>query len=140
MLETYIDLARGRHSRAAINPMAKNHAVQREIGLLEAKLSAVRAFLHQTVTQVYDASAAGKLDVDLRLRLRLATTYGMNEATEVSIACYRSAGTPAIMERAPFERRLRDALSASQHLQGMLPHIEMVGRHLIGTENVVQFI
>jgi len=25
-------------------------------------------------------------------------------------------------------------MSASQHLQGMLPHIEMVGRHIIGTE------
>jgi alkylation response protein AidB-like acyl-CoA dehydrogenase len=140
MLETYTELARGRHSRASVNAMAKNHAVQREIGLLEARLSAARAFLHEAAVQVYDASAAGKLDVDLRMRLRLATTYGMNEATEVSIACYRSAGTAAIMERAPFERRLRDALSASQHLQAMLPMIEMVGRHIIGTENVVQFI
>ncbi len=51
-----------------------------------------------------------------------------------------SAGTLAISEKAPFERRLRDALSASQHLQAMLPHVEMVGRHIIGTENVVQFV
>ena len=64
----------------------------------------------------------------------------MNEATDVSIACYRSAGTAAIMNSAPFERRFRDAMSASQHLQAMLPHIEMVGRHIIGTENVVQFV
>ena len=140
MLDTYIELARGRHSRASVNPMARNNAVQREIGLLEARVSAARAFLHEVVAQVYDASAAGKLDVDLRMRLRLATTWGMNEATDVSIACYRGAGTPAILERSPFERRFRDAMSASQHLQGMLPHIEMVGRHLIGTDNVVQFI
>jgi alkylation response protein AidB-like acyl-CoA dehydrogenase len=140
MLDSYIELARGRHSRASVNPMAKNNAVQREVGLLEAKVSAARAFLHEVVAQVYDASAAGKLDVDLRLRLRLATTWGMNEATDVSIACYRGAGTPAILDRSPFERRFRDAMSASQHLQGMLPHIEMVGRHLIGTDNVVQFI
>ena len=46
----------------------------------------------------------------------------------------------AILNSAPFERRLRDALSASQHLQAMMPHIEMVGRHLIGTDNVVQFV
>ncbi|HYX01763.1 MAG TPA: acyl-CoA dehydrogenase family protein, partial [Reyranella sp.] len=102
MLDTYIDLARGRHSRASVNPMAKNNAVQREIGLLDAKVSAARAFLHEVVTRVYDASGAGKLDVDLRIRLRLATTYGMNEATDVSIACYRGAGTPAILERSPF--------------------------------------
>jgi alkylation response protein AidB-like acyl-CoA dehydrogenase len=140
MLESYTELARGKQSRAAPTIMARNNSIQREIGLLEAKLSAARAFLHEAVAQVYDASAAGTLDVDLRMRLRLATTYGINEATEASIACYRSAGTLAISEKAPFERRLRDALSASQHLQGMLPHVEMVGRHLIGTENVVQFV
>jgi alkylation response protein AidB-like acyl-CoA dehydrogenase len=140
MLESYTELARGKQSRSAPTVMARNNSVQREIGLLEARLSAARAFLHEAVAQVYDASAAGTLDVDLRMRLRLATTYGMNEATEVSITCYRSAGTLAISEKAPFERRLRDALSASQHLQGMLPHVEMVGRHIIGTENVVQFV
>ena len=31
-------------------------------------------------------------------------------------------------------------MSASQHLQGMWPMAEMVGRHLIGAENVVQFV
>ena len=62
----------------------------------------------------------------------------MNEATEVSIASYRAAGTTAILNSMPFERRFRDAMSASQHLQAMLPHIEMVGRHIIGTDNVLQ--
>jgi indole-3-acetate monooxygenase len=140
MLETYVELARGRHSRASSNAMARNNAVQREIGLLEARLSAGRAFLREAVGEVYDAAAGGTLDLDLRMRLRLATTHGMNEATDVSIACYRGAGTAAIMESAPFERRFRDAMSASQHLQAMLPHIEMVGRHIIGTENVVQHL
>jgi alkylation response protein AidB-like acyl-CoA dehydrogenase len=140
MLDTYIELARSRHSRASVQAMANNHAVQREIGLLEAKLSAARAFLHEAVTQAYDAARDGTLDLDLRMRLRLATTYGMNEATDVSIACYRGAGTSAILDSAPFERRFRDAMSASQHMQAMLPMIEMVGRHLIGVENTVQFV
>ena len=61
-------------------------------------------------------------------------------ATEVSIACYRGAGTAAILDAAPFERRLRDALSASQHIQAMMPHVEMVGRHLIGTGDAPRFI
>ena len=140
MLDAYLDLARGRHSRAAPTPMARNNAVQREMAVLEARLSAARAFLHEAVRQVYDASKAGTLDLDLRMRLRLATTWGMNEATDVSIACYRGAGTAAIAEKAPFERRFRDAMSASQHLQAMWPMAEMVGRHLIGTENTVQFV
>ena len=140
LLDSYLDLARGKQSRAAPMAMINNNAVQREMGLLEAKLSAARAFLHEALREVYDASADGTLDVDLRVRLRLATTYGMNEATDVSVACYRSAGTIVISEKGPFERRFRDAMSASQHMQGMLPHVEMVGRHLMGAENKVQFV
>lgn len=140
LLDTYIELARGRQSRAASTIMAKNNSIQREVGCLEAKLSAARAFLHQAAGEVYDAASNGSLDVDKRMRLRLATTWGMNEATDVSIACYRAAGTGAILDKGLFERRFRDAMSASQHLQGMWPHVEMVGRHLIGTENTVQFV
>jgi alkylation response protein AidB-like acyl-CoA dehydrogenase len=140
MLDTYVTVAKGRHSRASPTAMVNNQAIHREMAILEARLSATRAFLHEAAGQVYDASARGTLDVDLRVRLRLATTWGMNEATDVSIACYRGAGTMAISEKAPFERRFRDAMSASQHLQGMWPHAEMVGRHLIGAENVVQFV
>lgn len=140
LLDTYVTVAKGRHSRSSPMAMINNHAVQREMAVLEARLSAVRAFLHEAAGQLYDASANGTLDVDLRMRLRLATTWGMNEATDISIACYRGAGTMAISEKAPFERRFRDAMSASQHLQGMWPMAEMVGRHLIGAENVVQFV
>ncbi len=140
MLETYAQLARVRQSKTSLTGMANNTAVQREIGLMEARLSAARAFLHEAINQAYDAATAGNLDVDSRMRLRLATTFGMNEATDISIACYRGAGTSAILNSAPFERRVRDAMSASQHLQAMMPLIEMVGRHIIGTENVVQFV
>ncbi len=132
MLETYTDLARTRHSKFSINAMADNNAVQREIGVLEARLSAARAFLHEAVCQAYDASAAGTLGMGERMRLRLATTHGMNEATDVSIACYRGAGTVAIMDKAPFERRFRDAMTASQHAQAMSGHLETVGRFIIG--------
>ncbi|MDI1287154.1 MAG: acyl-CoA dehydrogenase family protein [Reyranella sp.] len=140
LFETYVELARSRHSRASPNAMVHNNAVHREIGLLEARLSAARAFLHEAAGQAYEAAAAGKLDLDLRLRLRLATTHGMNEATDVAIASYRAAGTLAIMNAGPFERRFRDAMSASQHLQAMLPHVEMVGRHILGADNVIQHV
>jgi alkylation response protein AidB-like acyl-CoA dehydrogenase len=141
LLETYVELVRGgKKSRLAINTMADNNAIQREIAHLEAKLSAARAFLHEALVDVYDAAAAGTLDVERRMRLRLATTYGMNEATDVSVACYRAGGAMAILQNQPFERRFRDAMSASQHQQAALIHAEMVGRHIIGVENKIQHI
>src|SRR5262245_34252806 len=96
LLDTYVTIAKGRHSRSSPMAMINNNAVQREMAILEARLSAVRAFLHEAAGQLYDASVEGTLDVDLRMRLRLATTWGMNEETDVSIACYRGTGTIAI--------------------------------------------
>ena len=140
LFDAYVELARGKHSRASPNAMAINNAVQREVGQFEARLSAARAFMHEAALEAYEAAAAGKLTSTIVFRLRLATTHGMNEATDVSVACYRAAGTTAIMNSAPFERRFRDAMSASQHLQAMMPHIEMVGRHIIGVDNPIQHI
>ena len=140
LFDAYVELARGKHSRASPNAMAINNAVQREVGQLEARLSAARAFIHEAALEAHEAAAAGKLTLDHRIRLRLATTHGMNEATDVSVASYRAAGTTAIMNSAPFERRFRDAMSASQHLQAMMPHVEMVGRHIIGVDNPIQHI
>ncbi|HTE39054.1 MAG TPA: hypothetical protein VK630_21145, partial [Reyranella sp.] len=133
-------LTRGRSSKAAPTSMARNNAVQQEIATLEARLSASRALLHEAAGDAYAASERGALDLDRRMRLRLATTLAMKEATDVSVACYRAAGTVAIRVTAPFERRLRDALTASQHVQGALPLVEMVGRHIIGTDNVVMLV
>ena len=140
LLESYTELARGRSSRASPTSMARNNAVQQEIATLEARLSASRALLHEAAGEAYAASERGTLDLDRRMRLRLATTLAMKEATDVSVTCYRAAGTVAIRVNAPFERRLRDALTASQHVQGALPLVEMVGRHIIGTDNVVMLV
>ncbi len=140
LFEAYVTLARGKHSRASPNAMAINNAVQREVGQLEARLSAARAFIHEAAREAYEAAADGTLTLDHRIKLRLATTYGMNEATDVAIASYRAAGTTAIMNSEPFERRFRDAMSASQHLQAMMPHVEMVGRHIIGVDNPIQHV
>ncbi len=140
MLDIYIDLARKKHSRAAVHSMASNHAIQQEVSKLEARIRGARAFLHESINEVYDAAAADTLTLDQRMRLRLATTHAMQEATEVSFACYKAGGTTAVMASEPFERRFRDAMTASQHLQGMNAHLEMVGRHMIGVDNVVQWI
>ena len=58
--------------------------------------------------------------------------------------CASSEGWPRSSLRTrsagPFERRFRDAMSASQHLQAMMPHVEMVGRHILGVDNPIQHI
>lgn len=141
MLNRFVALARGKTARAGAQAMAENHSIQSQIGQLEAKLRSARMYLLGTVGEAWaEAEANGSLTLDTRMAMRLATTSVMGEATEVSVACYRAAGTTAVLESEPFERRFRDALCISQHLQATPWHLEMVGRHLLGVPQVAQFV
>jgi alkylation response protein AidB-like acyl-CoA dehydrogenase len=140
-LETFKDLARGKQARAGATLMRDNHGVQLQIGELEARLRAVRMYWHATIEATWaEAAGRGALEMETRMALRLATTHALREASEISVACYRGAGTTAILAKEPFERRFRDALCASQHLQGGQWHIEMVGRHLLGVDQEPAFL
>ncbi len=141
MLERFVTLARGKTARAGAQSMAENHAIQSQVAQLEAKLCSARMYLLGTVGGAWaEAAATGGLSLDTRMAMRLATTSVMGEATEVSVACYRAAGTTAVLESQPFERRFRDALCISQHLQATPAHLEMVGRHLLGVPQAAQFV
>ncbi len=141
LLNRYVALARGKAARAAAQPMRENHCVQSEVARLEARLRGCRMYLLGTVREAWaEAEATGALSLDTRMAMRLATTSVMAEATEVAVACYRAGGTTAVLESEPFERRFRDAMSVSQHLQATPWHLEMVGRHLLGVEAPVAFV
>ncbi|MDO9709775.1 acyl-CoA dehydrogenase family protein [Paracraurococcus lichenis] len=141
LLDRYVALARGKTARAGAQPMAENHGVQSEIAQLEASLRGGRMYLLGTAREVWaEAAAKGTLSMDSRIALRLATTTVMRSATDVSIACYRAGGTTAVLESNEFERRFRDAMSVSQHLQATPWHLETVGRWLLGSDQKPAFV
>ena len=45
---------------------------------------------------------------------------------------YRLAGSTAIFDNAPFERRFRDIHAVSQQVQGRHTNFETVGRYMLG--------
>jgi hypothetical protein len=45
---------------------------------------------------------------------------------------YHAAGSTAIFEENPFERRFRDIHTVSQQVQGRQEHFETVGQYLLG--------
>ena len=67
-----------------------------------------------------------------RAQIRLVTTYAINQATEVVEQVYRLAGSTAIFEDQPFERRFRDIHAVSQQIQGRHSNFETVGRFMLG--------
>ena len=70
-----------------------------------------------------------------RAEIRLATTYAINQATEVVQQVYKLAGSSAIFENAPFERRFRDMHAVSQQMQARHTHFETVGRYMMNLDS-----
>ena len=132
MLADLVALARHKTPRAAI-AMRDSQSVQLRIAELEARRSGARAFQREALEQAWSHAVEGReLPSGAHARLRLATTWAIGQATDVSEQVYRLAGATAIFDDGVFERRFRDAHAVSQQIQGRYTNLENVGRFLLG--------
>ena len=101
-----------------------------------ARLSATSLDAFEIYGEVFERAAGARIDPHLeqRVAIRQATTYAIHEARDVVTTIYHEAGSTAIFDDQPFERRLRDINSVSQQLQGRRAHFETVGQHMLGLE------
>ena len=77
---------------------------------------------------------AGRLTLNQRMTIRLASTFAIHQAMMVVDMAYHAAGSSAIFEENPFERRFRDIHTISQQVQGRREHFETVGQYLLGLD------
>jgi alkylation response protein AidB-like acyl-CoA dehydrogenase len=126
-------LAMTKTPRAAASSLMESPLFQSQLAVLEARMRANRAYLHSTLDQIWTkVEATRELSIADRADLKLATTYVINQGVEIAIEAYRAAGQTAIFATNPFERRLRDALTASQQTQGRPSNFATIGRVLLG--------
>jgi hypothetical protein len=74
------------------------------------------------------------------MTLRMASTHAIHSARDAVDFAYNAAGTTAIFESHPLERRFRDMHTVTQQLQGRLSHFETVGAYLLGGEPDLTFV
>ena len=135
-LDDLILLARTKVQRAARSSMRESPVFQTQLAELEAKWGAAKAYQQATLIEITDrVKDTMLLSMSDRAKIRLATTYAINEATEVVQKVYRLAGSTAIFENQPFERRFRDMHAVSQQMQARYTHFETVGRHMMDLDN-----
>ena len=107
--------------------------IQSEVAQCEAKLRSARASIHATLREMWeDAERDGDFLPERHWQLRLSTTWAINQAREVVARVYDAAGSAAIFNENPFERRLRDIHAGTQQGQGRPVHFETVGQILMG--------
>jgi len=133
-LDTFIAVAKSRAPAQSQTLLRDNAAVQHIVGYSDARVKAARGGLLRLLEHSYAAAGGGELSLDHRMAIRQASTYAIHEAREVVAAIYHEAGSTAIFDSQPFERRLRDVNAVSQQLQGRRAHFETVGQHLLGLE------
>jgi alkylation response protein AidB-like acyl-CoA dehydrogenase len=135
MLDAFMVLAGAKTPRGLKHTMRDSPVVQMQIAQAEAQLQSARLYLVDLLARCRESVAReGRLTMDQRMTIRMASTFAIHQATAVVEGAYRAAGTTAIFESNPFERRFRDAYTISQHLQGRAMHFETVGKHLLGLE------
>jgi alkylation response protein AidB-like acyl-CoA dehydrogenase len=132
-LDAFIALAKGKSQAWSSDRLRDNHAVQHIIGHSDAALKAAKSGLLNVLDEQCETVArTGELTVEGRIAVRQAATYAIHSARDVVHQVYHEAGSTAIFDNQPFERRLRDINSVSQQLQGRRTHFETVGLYLLG--------
>jgi indole-3-acetate monooxygenase len=132
-LETFYELAGAKSPRAMVGLLRDQAIVQADVGHAEANLRSARAFLTETVGNLWAHVAAGQpLTLELRATLRIATTHAIRLAVNIVDAVYNAAGSTAVYESNLIQRHFQDIHVISQHMQSRLALYELVGRHWLG--------
>jgi indole-3-acetate monooxygenase len=140
-LDAFIDLARGKTPALTSTALRDSAVVQAAIGIADAKLTSARMWLIHVLRETQaQVKLAGELTTDQRIAIRQASTYAIHQAKEVVDIAYHEAGSTAIFDTNPFERRFRDVNTVTQQVQGRRSHFETVGQHLLGTQPNLRWV
>jgi len=134
-LNAFVALAHDKVPFRSAGTLRDNHLIQSQVAQAEARLSAARAFLLGSLQEITaEVERVGHITLDQRMVIRLASTFAIHQSLQVVDTAYHAAGSTAIFEENPFERRFRDIHTVSQQLQGRQEHFETVGQYLLGLE------
>jgi alkylation response protein AidB-like acyl-CoA dehydrogenase len=140
-LDNFVDVARNKVPRGMKSPLRDNAVVQSGLAQAEVNLRAARAFLLQSMADIWKDLVAGtSIAVEQRVIIRMAATHAIHKAREAVDFAYNAAGATAIFEGHPLERRFRDIHTVTQQLQGRLSHFETVGAWMLGVDADLTFV
>ena len=135
VLDAFLALAAEKTASHTTMVMCDNPAVQRQVALAEAALGSARSYLIDKITDAwYSDALPDAWPRDARARLRIACTYAVTQARDTVAFAYQAAGSSAIFESNPFERRFRDMNTVAQQAQGQPVNLEQAGMALLGAE------
>jgi alkylation response protein AidB-like acyl-CoA dehydrogenase len=135
-VDATIELASEKRPRFSRRPLAEDPLVRNQIGKAEAKWRAARALLHETVREVWaEVKAAGAINKEQSIRLRIAGTHAIRESAQVVDIVYNLSGATSIFASQAVQRRFQDAHVITQQVQGREAHYTTVGEYFLSKED-----
>lgn len=97
-------------------PFADRELIQSQLGQVQARTAASRAYLRHTMKTLLEGVEAGTDLEASRVDFRLACTFASQSALWAIDLVTEMAGAVAIVRSSPLERRERDARAAAKHV------------------------
>lgn len=132
-LDELLTLAQTKLPTFSTAVLADKPVAQIELARAEASLAAARAFLYETIDDLWRTVRAGNPATLRQIALnRMATTHAAEVATSVARTAGVLAGGGAIFKTSALQRHVRDADALAHHFT-VAPHVwEDAGRVLLG--------
>lgn len=132
-VDSVIELSHTKKPQFGKLTLAQDPVVQSKIGMAEGLFGGAKAFLYETVGDVWgNVQRNGEISMDDRLRLRLAGTHAIRQSAAVVDIVYNLTGSNAIFESTTIQRKFQDIHVITQQVQGRESHYQTVGAHLLG--------
>ena len=132
-LDAFVELAGAKSPRYMQGLLRDQPISQFAVGQAEAALRSGRAYLMETVWEIWnEANQTGAVSLERRLGLRLAGTHAIRLAAQIVESIYNSCGATAAFEGNLIQRHFQDIHVITQHVQGRLVTYEMAGKYRMG--------
>ena len=132
-MDAALELAQGKVPGYSSTTVKDDPDMQKMVGEAEMRWRAARAFLLETVDRVWREMTGQEAILDAqRIDLRMAGTNAINDAASALDLAYKVAGSSAIYQTNPLQRRFQDMHVITQHVQGRPAHYGVVGRYFLG--------
>ena len=125
-------IAGQRKRKADKVPLAERELVQSDLGRIQARLGAARAYMREGMAELLAAVETGIGVEAARVRYRLGCTYASETALTAIGQLTEIVGAASIMRSSPLERFERDARAAAKHT-AMSPNLYITaGKYAVG--------
>ena len=137
-IDELVSIAGGKTPQGSARVLAARSRTQSDVAEAEALVRSARGFYYDTMAAGWDAAqSAGRVPVELRRDIRLATTHTVRSCARAVDLMYDLGGGTSVYKTSRLQRCFRDVHVATQHMMVAPSTFELTGRLFLGIDTDV---